>query len=120
MRPADKVAVEVRPQFLKNQKMDNFYAARIKELGLTAYGSSRDEAHARLRRMLGEYIEAHRSRGTLKERLDRSGLKWSPLAAYDGGLPVVDVSHGATPNPTQEIGDEPSWRSLEDLEAVAA
>ena len=109
MNTNEKVAVEVHLQLLANSKKPNFHAARLRELGLTAYGCSKDEAQARLRRMLGEFIEAHRRRGTLKERFDRSGLKWCALADYKGKLPVVDVSRSASSLANPGIATESSW-----------
>ena len=82
-----KVVVMVSPTYLHDKESGRF-AARIKPLGLTAYGDSRDEALRKVRRMFASAVSAHRLKGDLKEWLDRSGLEWSWLDEYAGDAPV--------------------------------
>ena len=52
------------------------YAARIRPLGLTAYGMGEDQAIERCKDMFTQFVEAYRRRGKLGFVLQNSGLKW--------------------------------------------
>jgi hypothetical protein len=114
-----KVVVMVSPLYLHNKEIDRF-AARIKPLGLTAYGDSQDEASRKVKRMFAFAVEAHRSKGDLEEWLSKSGLEWHWLNEYEGDAPVEDawVTGERQPksDPSQSRG---YWRDY-DLTGVAA
>ena len=82
-----KVVVIVSPVFLYSKELDTF-AARVKPLGITAYGDTEDAASRRVKTMFADAVQAHRMRGDLPEWLDKSGLKWSWFDEYDGDAPV--------------------------------
>lgn len=66
-----RVVVVVRQHVLKNAQTGAF-AARIPELGLTAYGETAEKAVAKVRRMYAASVQAHRELGTLEAWLNRS------------------------------------------------
>jgi hypothetical protein len=74
----------------RKQTRDNkIFVARIRGLGLTAYGDSRDHAFFQLRKLFSTYIDLHRKAGTLEERLNKSKVKWCYEEEYDGDQPVL-------------------------------
>lgn len=89
------VVVVVEPTYLRNEETGRF-AARIEQLGLTAYASSRDEASDKIRRMFASAVKVRRARGTLVGWLDRSELEWRWIDEYDGDMPIeyADASDG--------------------------
>ncbi len=89
-----RVVVVVTPQLLANAQT-GMHAARILELGLTAYGKTADEAVRKVKRMCGASVRAHRAAGTLVDWLNRSGLEWSWLEKYSGRLPVENAERSA-------------------------
>lgn len=78
-----RVVVLVQPKF-QVHKVNGTHAARILELGLTAYGKTYDEALKKVKRMLGGAVKAHRDVGTLEDWLNRSGLNWFWEDEYRG------------------------------------
>jgi hypothetical protein len=88
MEKQEKVVVVLPMRYLVNAKKD-MYAARIRDLGLTAYGSTKEEAKQKVKRMFAAYVAAHRKRGTLKKRLDESKLDWCWLKDWEGDVESV-------------------------------
>lgn len=84
-----KVVVVINPDFLYSGCCDA-YAARIKRLGLTAYGYSLQSAAYKVKRMLVSMVNAHRARGDVEEWLNSSGVEWSWLDEYKGAVRVED------------------------------
>ena len=84
--------------------VERMFAARIRELGLTAYGDTEEEAVEKVKRMFATYVYAHRKQGTLENCLEHSGLQWWWEKNYPGPLPIERVSRenatGVTPMPT--------------------
>lgn len=67
------------------------FAARIRALGLTAYGASPDDAMLKLRRMFATYADLYRKCGTLEERLNKCGLDWWYESDYQGPAPALMI-----------------------------
>lgn len=82
-----KVVVIINPDFLYNDYCDA-YAARIRPLGLTAYGYSLQSATYKVKRMLVSMVNAHRARGDVEGWLNSSGGEWAWLDEYDGAVRV--------------------------------
>lgn len=85
-----KVVVVVAPDFLHNEAT-GAYAARVRPLGLTAYGDTLDAAAAKVKRMFASMVNAHRAKGDVEEWLDSSGLEWHWLDEYSGDIKVEEV-----------------------------
>jgi len=119
MATEEAVVVVVRPKTLYHQGK-NMYAARIRQLGLTAYGDTSEESLQKVKQMFAALVKAHRKRGTLEERLERSGLDWCWASEYDEELPVEWVS--SKDNGKQILSsvkiESQSWKAMGEL-AVA-
>ena len=97
MRP-ERVIVALTPEFLGHNREDIF-AARYRELGLTAYGRTHDGALASLKRLLRTCIRTHRTKGTLERFLDdhvdgASGSSWCWESEYPGDGRGVEYLDG--------------------------
>ena len=110
-----KVVVMVVPTHLHDEESGRF-AARIKPLGLTAYGNSRDESLRKVRRMFASAVSAHREKGDLEGWLDGSGLEWSWLDEYAGEAPV---EYADAPEEARS-SQPPNWRDFDFFAGMAA
>lgn len=72
---SERVVVKITPQVLEHKSKD-LVVARIKELGLTGYGTTGEEATRSVRGLFKTFVEHHRRQGTLEEILNKSGLVW--------------------------------------------
>jgi hypothetical protein len=63
------------------------FAARVRALGLTAYGSDREEATGKVKQMFAALVTMHREQGTLTDVLDKSGVDWCWESELDGKKP---------------------------------
>ena len=115
MSNESKVVVMVSPAHMHDKESGRF-AARIKPLGLTAYGNSRDESLRKVRRMFASAVSAHRSKGDLKEWLDGSGLEWCWLSEYKGDAPVEYADAPEVARSSQSA----NWRDLDFFAGMAA
>ena len=113
-----KVVVIVSPVFLYSKELDTF-AARVKPLGITAYGDTEDAASRRVKTMFADAVQAHRMRGDLAEWLDKSGLKWSWFDEYDGDAPVEHARGAVAKKSPQSSKVFTPWQGYSAL-AVAA
>ncbi len=116
-----QVVVLVRPSLLQH-KVTGWFAARIPELGLTAYGKTADEALTKVRRMFASTVYAHREAGTLERWLTSSGVRWWWRDEYDGSLPVEEV---VPVDPSSPVGSdsgsrEDGWQDVSGPLTVAA
>ncbi|MFC1919688.1 hypothetical protein ACFLWX_02725 [Chloroflexota bacterium] len=75
MNGRKKLVLEL-PVWDGSHKTKRIHVARVRELGLTAYGKSQHEADNKLKSMVDAYVKAHSDRGALEECLNESGLKW--------------------------------------------
>ena len=117
-----KVVVMVTPEFLHNEDM-NLFAARIRPLGLTGYGESREAASVKIKRMFAAWVKGNRIVGVLEERLDASGLEWHWLDEYNGDKPV-EMVQSAKPqcNATavKTVTAPMNWRIISEEVGIAA
>jgi len=67
-------------------------SARVRLMGVTAYGDTQDEAYHKVKRMVASVVRAHRSCGDLEKWLDTIQVKWWRESDYEGPLPVEDIS----------------------------
>lgn len=122
----EKVVVLVSPKVSHAQTEDGLvFAARIRELGLTAYGDTRDEAEKKVQRMFASKVSAHRACDSLDEWLDRSGLSWCWESEYVGRLPAIDAKTGeqsqtARTAPASATPPSNGWEEIGDALPVAA
>ena len=73
----EDVTIEIVCQCtIERHKIDGLYAARFSGLGLTAYGTTRDEAIEAFRGLFGRCIKAYRDESLLDEALKREGITW--------------------------------------------
>ena len=87
----DRVVVMVAAQMFHNFETGTS-SARVKPMGVTAYGDTQDEAYHKVKRMVASVVRAHRTCGDLGKWLDTSGVKWWWESDYEGPLPVEDIS----------------------------
>ena len=76
---------------------DMSFAARIPELGLTAYGGGPLSAVARLHAMYASAVRVHASAGTLEEWLTKAGIAWEWETPPEPGPVEVVVWHRIVP-----------------------
>ena len=94
-----EVVVIVSPEYLSNKDARTF-AARIRPLGLTAYGSSREEASAKVKRMFASAVETRRRRGTLTRWLNKSNVEWRWLDEYRGNVRIERAGQETAESPS--------------------
>ena len=69
------------------------FAARLKELGLTAYGQSPAEAKSKVKRQFNTLINEYRKLGLLEQRLNRVGVEWRWRDEYsDENAPIEETA----------------------------
>jgi hypothetical protein len=94
---ADERVVVVAPLECKTKtSKPEVHCVRIRGLGLTAYGDTREEAVAHLRKMFATFVELNRRSGTLEERLNKSKLQWCYESEYEGSKPAEMVKPNGT------------------------
>ena len=106
--PGETSAIVVTTNLSIEPRRDGkMFAARLEELGLTAYGRTTEGARDALLRLFNEWVNLHRSYGedVLERRLDQLGAHYEPLDGYSGELPVLDTreyaaASGGTPSPS--------------------
>ncbi len=68
-------------------------AARLKDIGLTAYGKSDAEAEDKVKRQFARLVSEYRQLGLLEQRLNEVGVTWCWRNEYkDASLPVQNVA----------------------------
>ena len=116
MNVEQKVVVLVTLKFSEHDTSLK-HCARFRELGLAAYGNTREEALTKLRHMFASSVYAHREVGTLVGWLDRTGLTWAWEDEYHGPLPAEDAVEQENAAPS--ISSNSDGRAMEEL-AMAA
>ena len=98
------------------------YASRIIPLGLTAYGSTREDADHGVKQMYRSFIKFYRGRGGLAEALNDREVTWKWADEYEGPLTVEYVSDQDIPSHAVQRTSPPAgWRTdPEEQLAVAA
>jgi len=81
---SNEVVVVVAPLECKHTVDGKVFVARIRALGLTAYGDNFDEAKTKLKKMFATWVGLHRKAGTLEVVLNRSKLTWCYESQYTG------------------------------------
>jgi len=76
-REGKVVVMETAHFFTTDRHGAKTYAARVRPLGVTAYGASREEAFGKVKRMVGAMVEAHREQGDLANWLNATRAAWS-------------------------------------------
>lgn len=103
----------------KNNADKTMFVARVRPLGLTAYGTNLEEAKLKLKKMFSDYVALHRKHGTLVQRLNESKLTWCYESKYNGDQPAEFVNSDGS---IQLVGgkNEPTetWQRMEELVVV--
>ena len=113
MKTSERVVV-VAPLECKNTTDNTMFVTRIRELGLTAYGKTHEEAKQSLRKMFATFVELYRKTENLEERLNRSGLTWYYESEYRGEIPAESIMPDGSIKyvwPKQEN----SWHEMREL-----
>ena len=100
-------------------KDDGLIAARCKELGLTAYGYSNEEATQNFKQLFNRCIRTYREQGKLADVLDRSGLQWCWESDYPADAPAYEDTDNSAPAPAAPSAVDP-WRIIESAERELA
>ena len=85
-------------------------AARFEQLGLTAYGTSREEAVATLKNMFNRFIHAYRRVGQLEQRLNQLGVEWCWAKDYPTGSPPFENTNQSHAPQRNRLGALPIRR----------
>ena len=88
MGNGDRIVVET---VITIERYENWsmVAARLRALGLTAYGHTKEEARDAVKHLFYEFINMHRSAGDLEEHLRAIGVTPEPEATYKGQYEVT-------------------------------
>ena len=70
------VVVLLYPEIKKSRLPEPTYAVRYRQLGLTGYGATADEAERSAKELYRVFIQGLRHRGDLEKQLDRSRVEW--------------------------------------------
>ena len=70
------VVILPRPMQIGKRKFEGVYTARLRELGLTAYGRTEQEAKVAVNKLFNEFVEEHQTRGNLETLLNRLPINW--------------------------------------------
>ncbi len=92
----------------------DLHVARFRELGLTAYGQTKDEAVTALKKMFNVFIRTYRDSGQLEMRLDEVRTRWWYRGEYpaDKGYPPVEDTNLLV---GQQPSDQPVVRVAREL-----
>jgi len=92
----DREVVVKTVLFIEERGDGKVFAARLKELGLTAYGQTPAEAKSKVKRQFRALIAEYRKRGILQRRLDGVGVEWGWRGEYaPQGVAVEETAPGA-------------------------
>ena len=109
------MVIVVTPLSVHKHITRDLFAARLEELGLTAYATSESVAVDRVKRMFNRFVVAYRQDGLLEEKLNHVDAEWYwksdyPLDAksYEdtnnlGGQPNVPVAKRRTQRANQPV-----------------
>lgn len=117
-----KVVVNIAPEYLHNEE-EGIHAARIRPLGITAYGRSEEDTAEKIKRMFAAAVNAHRANGTLEAWLNQSGLEWNWFDRYEGDKHVEDVEIPMprwNPQSQEPVSWQPSPSDDKSVEVVRA
>ena len=91
-----QLVVVATPLERKHTRDNKIFVCRMRELGLTAYGNTPEEAETKVKRMFATWVGLNRESGTLESCLNESKLSWWHENNYDGATPyeVILVEGG--------------------------
>lgn len=104
-RVSEKVIVLFTPQ-IKAHRERKLFVARCRELGLTAYGTTPDEAVYSLKHLFQTFISRQRKLGRLEELLTKAKVKWFRESEYKG-KPYEDMTRGGA-----KVSPLASWSDM--------
>ena len=78
----DEMVIVVTPLSVHRHRTQEVFAARLEELGLTAYGRTESVAVDRVKRMFNKFVTVHRQDGRLEKKLDHVGVEWYWKSEY--------------------------------------
>ena len=85
----ETIVALVQIEVIQNHSQ-GYIAGRILPLGLTGYGEDPEAAMRCVKRMFNAFVHAHREKGTLEDRMNRSGLEWYWLDQYPSDKPEYE------------------------------
>ena len=80
-----------------------YFSARCRELGMTAFGKTADDALEHFKSHFNEAIDAYREQGALRKVLENSGVQWHWEQDAPAGLTFEDT--GVTPTPRLAVDE---------------
>ena len=80
--PKDEMVIVVTPLSIYKHNDRDLFAARLEELGLTAYGSDESKAVNRVKNMFNRFVTVYRQNGLLESKLDHVGVEWYWKSEY--------------------------------------
>jgi hypothetical protein len=94
MEISQLVVVKVHLTLARHAKR-GLIAARFKELGLTAYGSTEAQAILSVKRLFNKFVHAYKEAQQLGLRLDQAGVEWywaddNPASTYEDTNELFD------------------------------
>ena len=89
-----------------------YFSARCRELGMTAFGKTVDAAVERFKLHFNEAIDAYRKQGALQRVLENSGVPWR--WEQDAPADFVFEDTGAAPTPRLAVSKSPVLSSAVD------
>ena len=93
----DRRVVVVVVEDLYDHQGTGQVAARYEVLGLTAYGQTKEEASAALKKLFNQDVNYYRGKGLLEERLELLGIEWYWENEYPTDrLPYEDTAELST------------------------
>ena len=75
---------------IQHHSEDNVFAARFKQLGLTGYGDTEEEAVDNCKRLFNRFIRTYRATGKLAEVLNRATVEWHWRDEYPDDRPAFE------------------------------
>lgn len=86
----DRMVVVLTTMKFYTHKTEEVVAARLEELGLTAYGRTESEAALACKKLFNKFVHTHRDRGDIAERLNKAEVEWHWLDKYPDDGPEYE------------------------------
>jgi hypothetical protein len=111
----EKKVVAVLPlQHLYNPTK-KVYATRIRALGVTAYGNSKEDSTKKANQMFAAFVALHRKYGTLQETLDQSKMNWCWENDYTGDVILMSPTGEEQVLHCKKQRTAPAWQDMGEL-----
>ena len=88
-----EITVQV-PLIMYRHGEDDLFAARLRSLGLTAYGNTPEDATNAIKKTFKVFVSEYRKRDLLIQRLQEAGVKWYWTDEYLSPNPDITVEFG--------------------------